>query len=133
MRSATAAAAPIREPAGYLFWTTRNRIVDRHRRTQARGESELRPERVRRYYSDEDDAIAQILDREASADLLEDALRAARAAEDHVVIAVVIAWLELAQKRMGAPRSREVAVLAEVSHTSVNKALVRFRKYFRSE
>lgn len=133
LRSADAAAPPIRQPVGYLFRTTRNRVFDRHRRSRVRNEIEFDQETEpygQRYYSDEDDAIARLLDGNASAGRIEDALRAAKAADDALVGRVVYAWLKLAETRVGPPTSRDVGELVGVSHTSVNQALRRFRSYF---
>lgn len=135
VRSTDESKDPIRQPVGYLFWTTRNRVFDRHRRARARDETELRSDESGgglgvRYYSQEDDALVRLLDSDASADQLDDALRAAAAADDMLVVRVVAAWLELAEELDKAPTSREVGPKVGVSHTSVNQALRRLRTYF---
>ncbi len=120
----------LRQPTAYLFWTTRNRARDRLRRIRARGETELVGHDADvRYYSDEDDAVVRLLDREATAAILEDALRAAVAAGDRLVVRVVVSWLNLAEETGAPPSSRAVAEQAELSHTSVNAALRRLATY----
>ena len=137
VRSTDPSTGPVRHPAGFLFWTTRNRVFDRYRRARLREEAELRDEnKIRgdefasRYYSREDDAVVGLLDRAATAAWVEDALRAASAANDGMVVRVVTSWLELAETLGHAPTSREVAPVAAVSHTSVSQALRRVRSYF---
>lgn len=123
----------IRQPGAYLFWTTRNRALDQLRRAQLRPTDPLETEelenRTGRQYSEEDDAIARTLDKRATAEMIDTALRAATAAKDTMVARVVPVWLELAEEHGEAPKSREVAREAETSHTTVNKALQRFRAY----
>lgn len=77
----------------------------------------------------DDDAIAALLSREASAQLVDDAMRTAAQRGDHLVVRCVAAWLDLAECSGAPPSSREVAARASVSHTSVANALARFRSY----
>ena len=84
------------------------------------------------YYSAQDDAVAQLLEQTITARAVEHALRAANSADDVVTVRVVSTWLELAETTRRPPSSREVARRAGVSHTSVNRALQRFRRYVAS-
>lgn len=83
--------------------------------------------------SDEDDAIARLLESTATAATLSSALRAAATAGDTALVDVVAAWLDLAQELGYAPSSRQVAAEAVTSHTAVNVALRRLRSYLRPE
>lgn len=130
-RGADATKDAIRKPAGFLFWLTRNRVFDRHRRARLRADAERTA--GPRYYSHHDDELAALLERETTAAQLDDALRAAAAADDLVVVHVVAAWLELAALHGEAPTSRQVAPEAGVSHTTINHALRRLRQYFPPE
>lgn len=139
--------ATIKQPSAYLFSVARNRVHDaarRERHTKIFEESQRAEiadspgpdaivRRRRRVYSSEDDTIARLLDQRVSAQLIEDALRAAAAANDRLVMRVISAWLSLAQQLGRRPSSREVAPVAGVSHTSVQAALRRFRHYVPSE
>jgi DNA-directed RNA polymerase specialized sigma24 family protein len=121
------AGTPIRNPVGYLVWTARNRAIDRLRR-RSLGEAQ---ERAAAYGNDvADDDLAALLEREASAADIRQAMRAAADAGDHLAVRIVGAWLNLASEAAKEPTSRDVAARAEVSHTSVNQALRRFRGYF---
>lgn len=119
----------------FLFWTARNRAIDRSRRARRRAGTETLTASVEdvaavSHYSAEDDGIAALIERDASGALVEHGLRAANAADDRLVVRVVAAWLELANETGEAPSSRDVAPRAGLSHTSVNQALSRFRDYF---
>ncbi len=133
----TAHDRQVSQPAAYLFWTTRNRVIDRRRRARVREHAEMSVDDVERvshhYFSAEDDAITRLLDRHASVELVQDALRAASAAGDHLLVRIVTTWLNVAAELGHAPSSREVAPRAEVSHTSVNQALRRLRDYLPKE
>jgi DNA-directed RNA polymerase specialized sigma24 family protein len=123
--------ARLRDPTAYLFWITRNRARDRLRRIRTRGEIEFVGDDVdARYYSEEDEAVVRMLNRGATAAILEDAMRAAAVAGDRLVIRVVASWLNLAQESGAAPSGRQVAQRAQVSHTTVNAALRRLATYF---
>jgi len=135
MRTAAHGRGEVRKPGAYLFWTTRNRVLDRRRRADTREATEMLVDDLEqsvgaRYYSRQDDELAQLLDQDATAELLEDALRAAVAAQDHLVVRVVTVWLELAEETGEAPTSRKVAREVGASHTSINQALRRMRAYF---
>lgn len=124
----------VQSPGAYLFWMTRNRALDARRRARSQDVELFADDsygtRSALYYSEEDDEISRLLERRASAEMLEDALRAAAAADDRVLVRVVSAWLDLAETSGRTPRSREVAQEADVSHTTVNQTLRRLRSYF---
>lgn len=116
----------IRNPAAYLTRLAQNRAVDELRRSRRR---DLTLTSATELPSD-DDAIAALLEASATADAIRRAMRAAVEAEDHLALRVVSTWLDAADELGDAPPSREVARRAGVSHTSVNRALKRFRSYF---
>jgi RNA polymerase sigma factor (sigma-70 family) len=125
----------VRKPGAYLFRTTRNRAFDWRRRTQTR-DSEVLVENVddatysKRYYSNDDDATVRLFDSDATAERLEDALRAADAAGDELLIRVVGEWIDLAEKLGKKPSNRAVGRAIGISHTSVNQVMERLQNYF---
>jgi RNA polymerase sigma factor (sigma-70 family) len=121
----------IRNPAAYLTRLAQNRAVDELRRSRHRDVA-LPTERAAQLPSD-DDAIAALLEANATADAIRRAMRAAVEAQDHLALRVVSTWLDAAEELGKSPPSREVARRAGVSHTSVNQALKRFRSYFPAE
>jgi DNA-directed RNA polymerase specialized sigma24 family protein len=125
-------ALVIDRPGAYLFSAVRNRALDRLRH-ERRGQAVVARLEGGARYSDDDDAVAALLERTATAEAVEFAMRAAGAADDRVAIRVVASWLELAEELGREPTSREVAPVAGVSHTSVNQALRRFRAYFPAD
>jgi DNA-directed RNA polymerase specialized sigma24 family protein len=131
------AGEKVRQPGAYLFWTTRNRVVDHLRRARLHPLEPLNNEELERgsgqHYSELDDTVARLLERRATAEIIETALRAAAAAEDWVVVRVVSVWLELAEELGREPTSREVAPEADTSHTTVNNALRRLAAYLPPE
>jgi RNA polymerase sigma factor (sigma-70 family) len=128
-QSRSGRAAEIQRPGAFLWVVARNAAMDRVRRARRAPEPSDAPETQ----PSDDDAIARLLDRAASSAAVTAALRAAVAAEDHVVVRVVAAWLDRAGELGEPPTSREIAPLAGVSHTTVNHALARFRAYLAPE
>jgi DNA-directed RNA polymerase specialized sigma24 family protein len=124
-------ATEVRNPAAYLTRLAQNRAVDELRRSRHR-DVMLPTERAAQLPSD-DDAIAALLEANATADAIRRAMRAAIEAQDHLALRVVSTWLDAADELGKPPPSREVARRAGVSHTSVNQALKRFRSYFPAE
>jgi RNA polymerase sigma factor (sigma-70 family) len=127
--SGESAAHEIRNPAAYLTWLARNRAIDRFRRGHFETPRDLEP-RGEAARGDDDERIAALLDRAASAAVIEEAMRAALDVQDALAVQVVTVWLDTAEELGKAPSSREVAKRSGVSHTSVNQALRRFRTYF---
>lgn len=127
-----AGADKLRQPGAFLFWKTRNRVLDRLRQANQHPTEPLDNEsleRGHRWYSEDDTAIVRLLEREASTELIDAAMRAALAANDDQVARVVAVWLGLAEELGREPTSREVAHIAETSHTAVRNALQRFKGY----
>ena len=124
--------ADIQNPAAYLTWLARNRAIDRLRGAAHRTSAPLE-DRPAVPQGEDDDAIAALLDRSATADTVALAMRAALDAGDELAVRVVTAWLDAAEELGDAPSSRQVAVGAGVSHTTVNQALRRFASYFPTE
>lgn len=119
----------IRKPAAYLIRLAQNLAIERAR-ADSRSIGVTSTEDLDTLPTN-DDAIAALLDAVATARVVEAAMRAAVAADDHVAVRVVAEWLDLAQESGRAPSSRGVAQRASISHTSVNNALRRFREYLR--
>jgi DNA-directed RNA polymerase specialized sigma24 family protein len=117
----TGAVSAVKNPAAYLSTVARNLALDRMKKVE--------PLELVEDLPDSDDAIAALLDRDATAATVQMAMQAAIAAGDHLAVRVVAAWLDLAAER-GEPTSREVAKRARTSHTTVNEAIRRFRGYF---
>ena len=77
----------------------------------------------------DDDAIARLIDSEATATLLEAALALAARRKDFVCTSVANEWLREAAQQGGTPSSREVARRAGVSHVTVQRTLARLHDY----
>jgi DNA-directed RNA polymerase specialized sigma24 family protein len=109
-------------PGGYLFVAARRRLLNRLMRSP---EAIELPEDL----ADGDDAIARLIEADASKSVVEDALRRARLARRYAVVRVVAAWLDLAERNGSPPTSAEVAKVTGTSPAAVRKALSRFREY----
>jgi DNA-directed RNA polymerase specialized sigma24 family protein len=118
----------VRNPAAYLTRIAQNLAVDELRRSRHKDVG-LSAELAAQLPSD-DDAIAALLEANATAETIRCAMRAAVEAQDPLALRVVSTWLDAADELGKTPPSREVARRAGVSHTSVNQALKRFRSYF---
>jgi RNA polymerase sigma factor (sigma-70 family) len=123
----------IDNPAAYLTRLARNHAIDELRRQGRRSSAnvELSP-RLANQIPAGDDAIAALLAESATAQVIRHAMRGAIDAQDHLVLRIVSTWLDIADEIGDAPASRLVAERVGVSHTSVNQALKRFRRYFPS-
>lgn len=75
-----------------------------------------------------DEELAALLDRSATHTTVSAAIGIALQQRDFVAVRVVTVWLDLADELGREPSSREVAMKANASHTTVNKALGRFRE-----
>jgi DNA-directed RNA polymerase specialized sigma24 family protein len=130
-RIRSARSGEIRYPARLLRVVAQRLALD-----QVRGawiqRTELMPTESLDQESD-DDTIAALLARDATAQLIGAAMKAAARRNDHLVIRSIAVWLELAERLGGPPTTREVAARAGVSHTSVRRSLLRFREYLSQE
>ena len=107
----------------YLLVVARRVAIDQWRRHGRREELvEAVPDKAT------DDEIARLLDAEATTVRVRQALRQV-IPEDLTTSLVIRTWLDLAAQHGSAPSSREVADRAGVSHTTVLRALDRFREY----
>ncbi len=121
------AGDPVKHPGALLLVIARRLALDQLRSAWVQRTEPL-PDKLLEQPSD-DDAIASLLSREASAQRVSGALRKAAQNGEDVVIRCVAAWLDLAERSGAPPSSREVADVASVSHTTVSSALARFRGY----
>jgi RNA polymerase sigma factor (sigma-70 family) len=130
-RTLDPAGEPVRNPAAFLTWLTRNRAIDRLR-VQTRRSAEPF-EAATEHLGGDDEAIARLFDRAATTQRVESALRVALEHDDAQTVRMVTIWLDQAEATGAAPSSREIAAQAGVSHTTVNQALRRFRSYLPAE
>jgi RNA polymerase sigma factor (sigma-70 family) len=123
-RSEPLPAAEIDNAWGYLVMTTRNAAIDAIRARQRRHEvpSAVLPDRA-----SPEDAIAALIDRQATNEAVLAALRALIASGDALTVPIITTWLDMADELDRSPSTREVAPRAGVSHTTVAQALSRFR------
>jgi DNA-directed RNA polymerase specialized sigma24 family protein len=126
-RMRAAPSEEIRYPARLLRVVAQRLALDQIRSAWVQ-RTEPMPAGILEHPSD-DDAIAALLSREATAQLVAKAMKTAAQRKDHLVIRCVAVWLDLAERRGAPPTTRDVAALAGVSHTSVRNALSRFRDY----
>jgi RNA polymerase sigma factor (sigma-70 family) len=121
----------IENPAAYLTTIARYASVDALRQSRRRP-AEVPIEDHAGSIASSDDAIAALLDREATSAQITAAMRLAVRQRDAPTIRVVRAWLDMAHEQGKAPTSREVAARVGLSHTSVNQILKRFRELLSS-
>lgn len=76
-----------------------------------------------------DDDTARLLDQLTTKEAIRDGIARAVRVRDHVCVAVVTEWLDLATESGERPSSRAVATRCGCSHTTVNQALDRFHGY----
>lgn len=110
-------------PSSWLFTVAARLAIDRLR---AAGKMAEGPDT-----QPDDDRLAGLLDEDASRWAVEAAFARAYAAGDHVCVRIVTVWLDLAAELGYAPSSREVAERVSYSHTTVNEALARLRRYLQ--
>jgi DNA-directed RNA polymerase specialized sigma24 family protein len=123
-RSERLASTPVEHAWGYLLGATRNAAIDairsRRRQRQVPLDAVAEP-------ASSEDAIAQLIDRDASRSAVVESLRTYVDAGDKLTVRIITVWLDVADELGRAPSTREVAARAGVSHTSVATALTRFR------
>lgn len=119
------ARTPVEHAWGYLLGATRNAAIDviraRKRQRQVPLDAAGEP-------SSSEDAIAQLIDQDASHSAVVTTLQTYVAAGDKSTVRIITIWLDLADELGRAPSTREVAAHTGVSHTSVANALTRFRR-----
>jgi DNA-directed RNA polymerase specialized sigma24 family protein len=123
-RSEPLRVSEIENAWGYLLVTTRYAAIDAIRARRRRSEVQLEgvPERP-----SPDDAIAALIDRQATHAAVLVALRTLIAEGDALTVPIITTWLDVADELGRSPSTREVAPRAGVSHTTVATALRRFR------
>lgn len=123
-------ANAIVNPAAYMTRVAQHLAVDAVRRaTTLTADTPLIEVAASKRRTDctSEDEMAVLLDRSATHASVTAAIGLALAQEDFLTVRVVTVWLDLADESGSVPSSRDVAERANASHTSVNKALARFR------
>jgi hypothetical protein len=110
---------------GYLLKATRNSAIDAIRAQTRRREVPV--EALGEDASSPDDAVAALIDRDATHATVLAAMRVGIDAGDEITVPSITKWLDIADKLGRAPSTREVASRVGVSHTTVAQALKRFR------
>lgn len=82
-----------------------------------------------RSHAIEDEFAARLLERLASDDQIKSGMHVAIEEGDDVAVRIVIEYLDLADEMPGSPSTRAVAERSGYSHTTVQEALKRFRRY----
>lgn len=126
LRASRDRGGPLEHPGAWLFTVARRESIDRLRRDRSE------PLEIGDLI-DDDDALAALIDRNASRTVIEGAFRHAYAASDHVAVRVVMTWLDTAQATGAEPSSRALGEQIGYSHTTINEALARFRGYVAAE
>jgi DNA-directed RNA polymerase specialized sigma24 family protein len=109
----------------YLLGATRYRAIDTLRARNRRPQVPL--EAIGEQPTGDDD-VARLIDLSATRASVYESLQASVIAGDELLVRVVTVWLDVAEEQGHAPSTREIAPLVGVSHTSVAKALERFRR-----
>jgi hypothetical protein len=112
---------PLDHAGAWLFRVAGNAAIDRLRRTH---DFSMLADPPR-----DDDALAALLDRDASGRSVKAALAHAVRLGDHLCVRVITEWLDIAEELGDAPASRTVAERVGCSHTTVNDAKARFAEY----
>lgn len=126
---------PDRSPAGYLLTIAANHLRDEHRGAPAPVPfADLGPVldsgAGSAAWPSETDAISLLIEGMSTADSVRKALARAHREGDLIVLDVVGAWLDLAQRLGSRPSQRAVAELTGVSKTTVGAVLERFERFF---
>lgn len=107
-------------PGGYIWQTTQNRALDWFRKDQPEPAEHL-PEP-----GESDERIARLLDADASAQEVRDAMRELISAGEIRTSRLIGEWLVEAQRLGRAPSTREAGAALGTSHDSVARALKLF-------
>ena len=121
--------AEVENSWAYLVAATRNAAIDAVRARQRRRALTLKA--LSHAPRSADDAVAALLDRDATHSAVLAAMRRAIEAGDASTVRIITEWLNIADQLERAPSTREVAVRAGVSHTTVATALKRFTALLR--
>jgi DNA-directed RNA polymerase specialized sigma24 family protein len=115
----------------YLLAAARNSALDaiRTRKRRQEVQVDVLPDQTQ----SADDAVAGLIDRDATNARVLAALRAGIEAGDDLTVPIITTWLDLADELDRAPSTREVASRAGVSHTTVAQALKRFRAVLQEQ
>ena len=125
------ARRPLREvksPIAYILRVARNAQIDllRHRRPEILVDSPI----TGNIGGDtNDDALLALLDRNLNLQTVRAALKLASADNDVTCLNVIETWLDMAASWDAAPSSRDVGLRLGLAHTTVQRALGRFRNY----
>jgi RNA polymerase sigma factor (sigma-70 family) len=116
---------PIESPWAYIARSARHRAIDqlRDRRRRQQVPLEQAGEQPAQH-----DSLLELIERSASRESVAASLRAGLLAGDRLMVLVVTQWLDIAEREGRSPSSRDLAPIVGVSHTSVAKALARFRR-----
>lgn len=124
----TAPHEPISNPAGYITRIAQHLAVDAVRRqSMVSANTDLIARTSVPGASD--DELAALLERSATQATIAAAIGLALQERDHMAVRIVTIWLDLADELGREPTSREVASIANASHTTVIKSLARFRAF----
>lgn len=118
--------AAMEAPAAYLMTVARNLAIDRLRQLVREPARALDSSPLSERPDPRSEAEFSGID---SREQLRAALADAAAAEEHFVVAVIGAWLDLAATQGGDPTARQVAAAVGSNHTAVLRALHKFRGY----
>jgi len=119
-------AREVRNPIGYVLGVAQRTAVDHWRATHVEGGAIDLNEDIELIPAS-DDEIARLLDRQAGAQQVRDALKLAVAHRDETVVRVVAFILDHLQEHGQPPSNRSVGSALGLSHTGVAKALDRYR------
>ena len=117
----------IQDPIAYILRSAYNAAADRKRRHRA---EPVDPMLIGDWgQKTNDDALLKLLDRELNLQLVRGAFKLANGEKDVTCLLVVQTWLDLAETQDAAPSSRDVGAELGLAHTTVQRALARFRDY----
>jgi hypothetical protein len=127
---AARAEREIGEPASWMLGFARNASYDQWKALQRTTPSEDPLSEVS-LPNEAEDGILRLIDALTDKLAVKQAIRAALADEDRTVIRTIVAWLDLYETTGTVPSVRTVGARADVSPSTVAKALVRFARYLR--